>query len=106
MLVTCLFCRFKQTALETAGGEKWRATFLSAVRHREAFHKLMVHRFRLLLSSFLIDALSSTYREQEREKKRNGQGSFFPRQTWPVGCTVPGFSQWIGANKSCFKVSP
>jgi hypothetical protein len=55
MLLTCFFCRFIQAALEPAGREKWRATFLRVAGHKEVFHGL------------------------EGKKKRNGQGGFYPR---------------------------
>jgi hypothetical protein len=46
-------------------------------------------------------------KERKREKERKGrnyQGAFFfPRETHPIGCAVPGFSQLLGAIKSCFK---
>jgi hypothetical protein len=41
----------------------------------------------------------------ERRKKKRGEtvtGFFSPGQTCPVGCAVLGFSQLLGAIKSCF----
>jgi hypothetical protein len=62
----------------------------------------------MLQGLILIDALSSAY--WKRKKKRKGKkreelpgGIFFPRETHPIGCAVPGFSQLLGAIKSCFK---
>jgi hypothetical protein len=41
--------------------------------------------------------------KEDKKKGETAQGFFFPGQTCPVGCAMPGFSWLLGAINGCFK---
>jgi hypothetical protein len=44
--------------------------------------------------------------KKDRERERSHWEAFYPEQTHPAGCAMLGFSQQLGAVKSCLRVSP
>jgi hypothetical protein len=99
VMLTCLFYKFTQAVLEPVGGEKWWTTSLSVEQCREAFYRLGVQDVR----EFDSDWCSIFCLLREKNKKKKQPGFFFPgRDTLCWLCCV-GFSQLLGAIKSCFK---
>jgi hypothetical protein len=43
------------------------------------------------------------FKKRKRKKGRNSQGAFFPWQTCPIGCAMPGIFWLLDAVKSSFK---